>query len=97
MFPDSPYGRLEWAIRESLIVFGILLFWVAVAFVVSVGVGLLLFPLDLVGLSTIGPLHELTGATTLLWNAVVPMTTVTAALYVLVRAGTMLIDHHAAE
>ncbi|MCW8172758.1 hypothetical protein D8S78_12700 [Natrialba swarupiae] len=51
MLPDSFYGRLEWAVTESLIVSGILPFCV-VAAGVSLSVGLLLFPLDLLGIYT---------------------------------------------
>lgn len=91
MLPDSPRDRLEWAITESLIVAGILLFWVGVAAAVTVVTSLLALPFRALGSPIPLPF---VGFSNGLWAAVVPITVVTASLYVLVRAGELLIDYY---
>ncbi|AFZ71470.1 hypothetical protein [Natronobacterium gregoryi] len=95
MFPDSPRGRLEWAVTESLIVLGIFLFWVAIAVAVTILLRLLFLPFQLIGREIFLPLAEF-GPTMItgFWSVVVPLTIVTATLYVFVRAGTLLVDYY---
>ncbi|WP_049924689.1 hypothetical protein [Halopiger djelfimassiliensis] len=98
MLPDSPLGRLEWAFRESLVIFGILLLWVGVAIVATLATRIFGITveatIELIGGQAVPPMAELLRLTEHLWEAVVPITLVTATLYVLVRAGTLLIDHY---
>lgn len=92
MLPDSPRDRLEWAITECLVVFGIFAFWTGIAVVASIATTLLVPVLFLVGPDAATP--DLVWLTDGLWTAVVPLTIVTSSLYVLVRAGELLIDHY---
>lgn len=92
--PESPRERLRWALREGLVIAGILLFWLGVA-VVLVGVlSLFSATLHLVGLRAFHLVAELLERSALLWPAFSAIAFATVGLYVVVRAGTLLIDHH---
>ncbi|SDR42182.1 hypothetical protein [Natronobacterium texcoconense] len=97
MLPESPRDRLEWAITESVVIFGILLFWVGVAAVVTIVARLLTLPLELLDIHLLLLHAEFGRAITGLWGVVVPLTIVTATLYVIVRAGGLLIDYYRRE
>ncbi|NGM69477.1 hypothetical protein G6M89_10745 [Natronolimnobius sp. AArcel1] len=93
MLPESPQARFRWALTESLIIFGLFAVW---ALIVA-SVRFLSQLVIALSHSFIGPLHplfELLNATSRLWTVVVPVAAITASLYVLVRAGTLLIDHY---
>ena len=89
MLPPTPRGRLRWALTEASIVLGILLFWVVAVFAIGILVALLTAPIRLFGFDPV----FFTGVPGTLSGAVVPMALVTAALYALVRAGVLLVDH----
>ncbi|WP_323173777.1 hypothetical protein [Natrialba sp. PRR66] len=93
MFPRSPSSRLRWAIREALVFAGILLFWIALATVITIVLQLLVLPFELLGLQ-LGPMSELVSLARGFQDLAVPMTVLTSGLYTLVRAGTVLIDHY---
>lgn len=95
MLPETARGRLEWAIRESTVVLGILLFWIGVVLAVSIGLWILTLPYQFTGGRVFRPLVELTRAGDSLWVGVVPLTSISAVLYTLARVGELLIDHHA--
>lgn len=94
MLPETPRGRLEWAVRESLVVLGLLAFWVLVGVAVTLLAGLLALPYQLLGGWVFRPLVVVSRNVVGFWSVVVPLTVVTASLYVLVRAGVLLLDHH---
>jgi membrane-bound ClpP family serine protease len=92
--PETPRERLRWALREGLVIAGILLFWLGVA-VVLVGLfSLLSVTLHLVGLRPFHLVAELLQRSAFLWPAFSAVAFATVGLYVVVRAGTLLIDHY---
>lgn len=91
MLPDSPRERLEWAITEASILFGIFLFWAGVVAAVVVLANLLTLPFLLFDLPIVTPPGL---ATSSAWTIVLWMTAVTSTLYVLVRAGGLLIEQY---
>ncbi|THE63728.1 hypothetical protein D8Y22_16645 [Salinadaptatus halalkaliphilus] len=92
MLPDSPRGRLRWALSESLIVAGIFLAWIAVAITATIVLRVLTFPFRvLLGQSPL-PADVLLSVT-VLGNAVLAIGMVTSLLYVAVRAGTILLEY----
>lgn len=92
--PETPRDRLRWALREGLVIAGILLFWLGVA-VVLVGLfSLLSVTLHLIGLRPLRLVAELLERSGLLWPAFSAIAFATVGLYVVVRAGTLLIDHY---
>lgn len=94
--PDAPAGRLRWALAESLVIAGILLVWTGVAALLWVGLTLLRVVLARLGAESLRLLYELLQRVELLWPAVTRLVVATTALYVVVRAGTLLIDRHRA-
>lgn len=90
--PESPVGRLRWALGESLVIAGILLFWAVTAAVLWLSVTLLRVVFARLGAPTLRILYELLQRTDALWPAVSTLTIATTTLYVLVRSGTLLID-----
>lgn len=95
MLPDTPRSRLEWTVKESLVFLGVLLFWVAVFVVVALVLGLFALPYQLLGEPAFRPLVEVARVGDDLRAAVIPLTLLSSSLYVLVRAGMLLIDHYA--
>lgn len=89
LYDDGARSRTLWAIREGLIVGGILLFWVVIAVVLTVVVFLISLPF---ALARIGPPGF--AVVSIVWTFVGPLAFLNASLYVLVRAGTVLVDHY---
>lgn len=94
MLPETPRGRLRWAIDESLIFLGILVFWIVVVGVVTVLLAVLALPYQLLGGPVFRPLVEIARLGGDAWAAVLPLTVVTSSLYAIVRGGTLLIDYY---
>lgn len=92
--PDTPRGRLRWALREGLVIAGILLFWLGVAVVLTGGLSLLSVALHVIGVDALRLVADLLLRTEFLWPLVSAAAFATVGLYVVVRAGTLLIDHH---
>lgn len=90
--PETPRARLRWAIREGLVIAGIVLFWLGVAGAFS----LLTVGLHLVDVRATHLLADVLRRTAGLWPAMTAVAAATTGLYVVVRAGTLLIDHHRA-
>lgn len=92
--PETARERLRWALREGLVIAGILLFWLGVA-VGLVGLfSLLSVALHVTGLRPFHLVAELLRRSSLLWPAFSAIAFATVGLYVVVRAGTLLIDHY---
>ncbi|WP_255151946.1 hypothetical protein [Halorarius halobius] len=96
MFPDTVPGRLRWALREALVVAGILLFWVGAALALSLVAGLLRSVIVNLELEVLIPVYEALDRGRLLLPAAVPLTGVTATIYGLARVGTAVVDHYRA-
>lgn len=79
--------RFKWVLKEGLMVALILIVWNAVAILLSQGIGN-------IGISGPGNLFTILGSQ--LANAAAQAGLISAVLYLLVRAGTYLIDYHAA-
>lgn len=94
--PEAPRARLRWAIREGLVIAGIVLFWLGVAVVVAGAFSLLTVGLHLVDVRATHLLADVLRRTAVLWPAMTAVAVATTGLYVVVRAGTLLIDHHRA-
>jgi|GEM_PF-2041690 len=98
--PSSTRARLYWSLRESLVVAGIFLAWALAYVALRV---LLVLPMFLV--QVVGPPRVLGEAVQTLYRGsetvLVPVVTqgamATVALYVLVRAGTRIVDHYRGE
>lgn len=94
MFPDTTAGRLRWALREALVVAGILLFWVGVALALSLFTGVVRLLMETVELRALLRLYEFLQEGGLLWMAITPLTGVTVSIYGLARVGTVVVDHY---
>lgn len=94
MLPETPRERLAWAIRESYVILGIFLFWIGVALVVSIALGILALPYQLTGGPMFRPLLEMTRLGDDIWAGLIPLTVISASLYVFARVGELLIDHY---
>lgn len=92
--PASPADRLRWALREGLIIAGILLFWLAVAVLLVGLLSGLSSVLHFIGLRPFHQIAELLERSVRIWPAFSSIAFLTAGLYTVVRAGTLLIDHH---
>lgn len=89
LYDRSVRSRTVWALREGVVVAGILLFWVAVALALTVvlfvvSVPFVLSPVRSPGLPVTG----------LVWTLVGPLAFTNAALYALARVGIVVVDHH---
>ena len=91
--PGTPRGRWRWALREGYVVAGILLFWLAVAAVLTAALSALSFLIRALRLGPLRGLAELFERGAVLWPALSWVAFATVGLYVTVRAGTLLIDH----
>lgn len=91
MLPETPRDRLQWALSECLIVAGIFLAWFIVAIGATIALQILTFPVrSPLGHSAQPPDTLLSVA--VLGNAVLAIGLVTSLLYVVVRAGPLLVD-----
>lgn len=89
LYDDGVRARTLWAVREGLVVGGIVLFWVGIAVALSVVLLVLSVPFAITRFGTPGlPVAGL------VWTLVGPLAFLNASLYVLVRAGTVVVDHH---
>ena len=91
--PSTPRGRLRWALREGSVVAGIRLFWLGAAVVLVGLLSLLSVGLHATGLRPFHLVAELLERSELPWPAFSAVAFATAGLYVVARAGTLLIDH----
>jgi len=91
--PTSLVGRFRWALGESLVIAGIFAFWILLAAALNTALSILTYALALLDVHAIYLLDDLA----VLWPTVVPLAFVTAVLYTVVRAGTLLIDHYRHE
>ncbi|MFB6361018.1 MAG: hypothetical protein ABEH59_06810 [Halobacteriales archaeon] len=89
-----PAGRLRWALREGLIIAGILLFWTGVAVVLVGFLSAVSSVLHFIGLRPFYQIAELLERSMIVWPAFSTIAILTAGLYTVVRAGTLLLDHH---
>lgn len=94
--PETPRDRLRWAIRESLVIAGVLLFWFGLSVLLTVTTSLLSLAFEFARLHQLRPLLVLFRRVELLWPPLMAAALATVALYVLVRAGTLLVDHYRA-
>ncbi|NIQ57977.1 MAG: hypothetical protein GWN71_32775 [Gammaproteobacteria bacterium] len=94
--PESPRGRLRWALRESLVIAGVLLGWLALGVALLALGGLLGLTLHVIGLRPLRLVAVVLERSAVLWPAFSAVAFATVALYVVVRAGTLLIDHYRA-
>lgn len=92
--PDTPRGRLRWALHESLVIAGVLLFWVGLALAVSLAAALLRVVLARLPVRELRLLVDLLQRLDFLWPGLTSVATAAVGLYVVVRAGTLLIDHY---
>lgn len=92
--PETPQERLRWALREGLVIAGVLLFWLGVAAVLTGVLSLLGVVLAMSGLRGFHLVSDLLRRAEFLWPAFSAVAFATGGLYVVVRAGTLLIDHY---
>ena len=95
--PDTPRARLRWALREGLVIAGIVRFWLGAAALLVGALSVLGLALRLLGA---GPFHlvaDLLRRAGFLWPAFSAVAFATVGLYVAVRAGTLLLDHYRAD
>lgn len=92
--PETARGRLRWALHESLVIAGVLLIWLAIGVALLGLAALLSLALHVVGLRPLHVVAELLERSAVLWPAFSAVAFATTALYVVVRAGTLLIDHY---
>ncbi|WP_435346072.1 hypothetical protein [Haloarchaeobius sp. HRN-SO-5] len=93
-FPQSFRQRLRWAIRESLLIAGIFLFWVGVGLVLMAVLSIVAFLIRTARLDSLRFVYEFARRSAFVWTVLTPPATATAGLYVLVRAGTILLDRY---
>ncbi len=87
--------RVRWAVREGAVLLGVLAFWLAVFLALVAVVSVVLFVIRTLQLEPLRFVYEfLEDLQRGLWAALVPLVAANASLYVLVRAGTVLIDHY---
>ncbi|MFB6078975.1 MAG: hypothetical protein ABEJ80_08370 [Halarchaeum sp.] len=92
-FPDSFGGRLGWVVRESTVVLTIALFWVVVGVALTLVLGGVGVALRLANLGAFRLLYEFASGG-LVWGLVTPLAGATTLLYVVVRAGTVLVERY---
>lgn len=92
--PESWPARLRWVLAESVLIGAVFAFWLAVATVLTVVFDVFAWLLDAVPGIHLRFAREVLTRVDLLWAAVVPLTAASATLYVLARAGSILVDHY---
>ena len=95
-FPRSLRARFRWAIREGLLIAGVLAFWIGLGLFLMLVLGLVAYLIQAFRLEPLRFVYEFAGRSDLVWAAVTPLASATSGLYVLVRAGTILIDRYRA-
>ena len=75
---------------------GVLLVWVGIALALTLSAGLLRVVLARLPGQALSPVAHLLGRVEFLWPGLVTAATATVGLYVVVRTGTVLIDHYRA-
>lgn len=93
-FPDDLRSRFRWAIRESGLIAGIFLVWILFGVIYQLAVFVIAFIIQTLQIDQLRFVFEVFERSDAIWALVVPLATTTAALYVLVRAGTILIDRY---
>lgn len=83
--------RLRWALGEAAVLAGIFGFWLVVGVALTALLSGLAVMLRVFRVEQARLLYELLTRIEFLWPAVVALTLATATLYVVVRAGTLLI------
>ena len=84
-------GRVRWSLMEGLVIAAILGAWLLVRLVVEAAIHLVDVPV------AGGPARVLAGMGDAIAELVVPLALANVALYVTVRAGSILVDRHAAR
>jgi hypothetical protein len=91
----STRERAQWAVREGAVLLAVLGFWVAAFVAVLTVVGVLLFVVRTLRLEALRLAYEfLETLQRNLWAVLVPLVAANASLYVLVRAGSVLLDRY---
>lgn len=83
--------RLSWAIREGVVITGILLFWLTIALVLVTVLSLIAFLIQTLRLDSLRFVYEFAQRAGIVWGAVLPFAGVTAGIYALARVGSILI------
>lgn len=96
-FPRPFRARLRWVVRESLLVAGIFLFWIGIALLLLAVLGIVAVLIRELRLEPLRFVYEFASRRELVWAAVTQLALATTGLYVLVRAGTVLIDRYRAS
>ncbi|MFC4245515.1 hypothetical protein ACFOZ7_00605 [Natribaculum luteum] len=96
-FPQPLQQRFRWAIRESILIAGIFLFWIGVGLLLVSLLGAFVFVAQVVNVGPSRFLYELSRQSGVMWAAVTQLASATTGLYVLVRAGTILIDRYQSD
>lgn len=91
-FPGPFEERVAWIVRESLLVGGILATWVGIGIGITLVLSAVALVIQAFRLAPLRFLYEFAGRSHLLWPAVTQLAAATTGLYVIVRAGTVLID-----
>jgi hypothetical protein len=94
MAPEAFRQRLRWALRESLLIAGIVAFWMGLGLLLLAALGIIAFVIQTFQLEQLRPVYEFTRQDRAVWAAVTPLASATTGLYVLVRAGTILLDRY---
>ncbi|SDK02200.1 hypothetical protein [Natronorubrum texcoconense] len=91
-FSESPRETFRWLIGEGVIIAGVFLFWTGVMLAIRIGLSFLQVILEMFGIQAffVESLHQ----SSILWQIVLLVTGATVALYILVQAGTILIDRY---
>lgn len=93
-FPDGLQSRFRWAIRESGLIAGIFLFWILFGVIFRFVGFVIAFIIQTLQIDQLRFVFEIIERSEAVWALVVPLASATAGLYVLVRAGTILIDRY---
>lgn len=98
MFAETPRSRLIWALREGLVLGGIVLAWMVVALVLGLIIGSLravFEALSLFRFEILAPILQILFRFDVLGRVIITRIAVAnVALYVLVRTGMVIIDHY---
>lgn len=92
--PESWSGRLRWVLAEGALVAAVFVFWVLVAAALSAALAVLARVIAATGLRELRFAYEVVQRADFVWASVVPLTAATTTLYVLARAGSILVDRY---